>query len=120
MCDVSFWFFSPHVQEIFEILRTAVESNSGVVTHHLHIIDAVGARISRAGLDEALKSPLVSRYIDNLKHADDPAVEPGTPGEQCDIGGALELELDATGFRWRLYNKKQQAAKKKQKVTQKF
>ena len=44
----------------------------GSVTHDLHIIDAVGARLSPDQLRTVVESPLVTRYIDDLAITDEP------------------------------------------------
>ena len=83
-------------------LRALVETQGGSVTHDLHIIDAVGAMLTPAQLDEVLKSPLVTRHISDLA-ASPPDEEPDTA---CEVGGALELDFKHTGIRWTLYNKR--------------
>ena len=79
-----------------------VETHGGTISHDLHIINAVGALLTRAQLDEILKSPLIIRHIDDLL-----ASEP--PDEQlkdsCDVGGALEIDYNTEGIRWTLHNK---------------
>ena len=94
-----------------QTMRELVESNDGVITHDLPIINAVGALISREGLEKALESPLVERYLDDLSIADQPDTPPDMAEASCEVGGALELEIDRSHIVWRLYNKKQQPAK---------
>ena len=36
------------------------------ITHDLHIINAVGAKLSQSQLEQVLESPLVERFIDDL------------------------------------------------------
>ncbi|MEH6590775.1 MAG: S8 family peptidase [Halioglobus sp.] len=91
-------------------MRNLVLQNGGHITHYLPIINGVGALLSQPALDEILKSPLVERYLDDLSIADRPKSEPSEPDAQCDVGGALELELVKNGLNWRLYNKQEQAA----------
>ena len=79
-----------------------VETHGGTISHDLHIINAVGALLTQAQLDEVLKSPLIIRHIDDLS-ASEPPDEP--PSSGCDVGGALELDYNAEGIRWTLYNK---------------
>ncbi|GAB3281546.1 S8 family peptidase [Parahaliea aestuarii] len=81
-------------------LGTLVKQRGGIVTHNLHIINAVGAMVSREQLDGILQSPLVSRHIDDLSLTPDEE-----PPEQCNVGGALELEISPAALRWQLYNK---------------
>ena len=86
-------------------LRSLVERNGGSITHDLHIIDAVGASLTQAQLDKVLTSPLVTRHIDDLlvsEHEDPPS---GQDQQACDVGGALELQIDAAAVHWPLYNK---------------
>ncbi|MFV0276120.1 MAG: S8 family peptidase [Parahaliea sp.] len=82
-------------------LAELVRCNGGTVTHELHIINAVGALVSREQLTRIAESPLVSRYIDDLSFA--PA-EPAAD-TSCNVGGALELEIGPYSLQWRLYNK---------------
>jgi len=81
-------------------LQALVEINGGSVTHSLHIINAVGAMVTREQLDRILESPLVSRHLDDLSTSG-----PEEPEKACDVGGALELDLGNSKFSWRLYNK---------------
>lgn len=81
-------------------LARLVELKGGEVTHNLHIIDAVGALATREQLDAILQSPLVSRHIDDLS-----LTPPEPEQDACNVGGALELEIDDSELRWRLYNK---------------
>ena len=86
-------------------LRKLVESNGGTVTHDLHIIDAVGAQLTRLQLDKVLESPIVLRAIDDLSVSGETpdALEADEP--ECNVGGSLELQLDTRGIRWPIYNK---------------
>ncbi|MBN7795127.1 S8 family peptidase [Parahaliea mediterranea] len=81
-------------------LSTLVELKGGTVTHNLHIINAVGALVSRQQLEAIVDSPLVSRHIDDLSLTPPPPVQ-----EACNVGGALELDFDKDALHWRLYNK---------------
>lgn len=47
-------------------LSALVEEEGGTVTHDLSIINAVGAKLDRKQLQEILKSPLVTRHLDDL------------------------------------------------------
>lgn len=101
---------SPEPLEVFlqggnaQELRALVEASGGTVTHDLHIIDAVGARLSAAQLEQVIQSPLVGRYFDDLA-----ITGPPEDGEQakdsCDVDGSLELDFSPAGISWRLYNK---------------
>ncbi|RLA48988.1 MAG: alkaline serine protease [Gammaproteobacteria bacterium] len=83
-------------------LTQLVETQGGTITHDLHIINAVGALLTQAQLDKVLKSPLVTRHIDDLSVSE----APDEPDEStCEVGGALELDYDTRGLRWTLYNK---------------
>jgi serine protease AprX len=94
-------------------MRDLVVQNGGSVTHYLPIINAVGALLPKPALDEILKSPLVDRYLDDLSIAEGPESESPEPVAQCDVGGALELDLVKNGLNWRLYNKQDKAAELK-------
>ncbi len=85
-------------------LQLLVENNGGTVTHSLHIINAVGAVVTRPQLDTILKSPLVTRYLDDLSTTGAPKESPEEEAENCDIGGALDLELGESRFSWALFN----------------
>lgn len=88
--------------ESSEQLAALVQQRGGIVTHNLHIINAVGAVLTREQLDGVLLSPLVTRHIDDLALTpteDEP--------ELCNVGGALELEISPNALRWQLYNKGQ-------------
>ncbi|MEM9255549.1 MAG: S8 family peptidase [Pseudomonadota bacterium] len=85
-------------------LAELVDRAGGTVTHHLPIIQAVGARMTTAQLDEVLQSPVVTRHIDDLG-SEDPA--PEEEEEACRVRGHLELsELDSQVLRWTLHNKR--------------
>ncbi|TXS91291.1 S8 family peptidase [Parahaliea maris] len=86
--------------ESSEQLAALVRQRGGIVTHDLHIINAIGAVLTRDQLDGVLLSPLVTRHIDDLALA--PAEE---EPELCNVGGALELEISSNALRWQLYNK---------------
>ncbi|WP_241505885.1 S8 family peptidase [Parahaliea mediterranea] len=81
-------------------LSALVKQRGGIVTHELHIINAVGARVTRQQLDGILQSPLVSRHIDDLSIRPEEETE-----EQCNVGAGLELEIGPDALRWPLYNK---------------
>lgn len=88
-----------------------INANGGTVTHHLPIIDAVGANISRENLETVIKSPLVDRYLDDLSVSTGPIEKPQTEDDSCDVGGALELEISNANISWRLYNIEPEIAK---------
>lgn len=86
-------------------LRQLVEGNGGSISHSLHIINAVGGMVTQAQLDKILQSPLVNRHLDDLSTSGPPE-DPDTNTETtCDVGGALELEIESSKLSWRLYNK---------------
>jgi serine protease AprX len=88
-------------------LRILVENHGGTITHDLPIINAVGALLTPTQLEDVLESPLVERHIDDLSVEEAP-----NEGHQksCDVGGALELDIDSSGIQWTLYNKKSEPA----------
>lgn len=88
-----------------------ITKNGGTVTHHLPIIDAVGAMISRSGLDTVVKSPLVDRYLDDLSLSGEPDKTLPSKKETCNVGSALELDIERDAIRWKLYNIKPEIAK---------
>jgi serine protease AprX len=81
-----------------------VEEAGGAVTHDLHVINAVGAKLRREQLDEVLKSPLVTRHLDDLSDTKRPEEEPGKE-DDCKVRGHIELDFTAQGIKWPLYNK---------------
>jgi serine protease AprX len=91
-------------KEEFTALISLVENAGGSVTHELHIINAVGARLSKTQLKEVLKSPLVVRHIDDLSDTARPDKEPEK--ESCRVRGHIELDFTPQGIRWPLYNKR--------------
>lgn len=89
-------------------MHTLVKENGGLITHDLHIINAVGAMVTRRQLDKILESPQVSRFLDDLSTAG----EPEDPEEDnCDVGGAVELKLENSSFTWPLFNKKDESVR---------
>lgn len=92
-------------------IRQLVERNGGTITHDLHIINAVGALLTRAQLDAVLKSPLVSRHIDDLSVSELPEEKPEKNAKNCDVTGHLELTFSSSAIRWKLYNKRPEPAK---------
>tara|TARA_R110002110_G_scaffold415765_2_gene655239 strand:+ start:100411 stop:102399 length:1989 start_codon:yes stop_codon:yes gene_type:complete len=90
-------------------LSELVEQQGGQVSHSLHLINAVGAILTRAQLDEALKSELVTRHIDDLAIDAIPDETPETSSD-CEIGAGLELRFTEKKAQWRLFNKSDQSA----------
>lgn len=91
-------------------LAELVEQAGGTVTHHLHIIDAVGAKVTGAQLAQVVDSPAVTRFMDDLADSE----VPGEPEEEekppCRVRGSIELDFQPDGFSWRLYNKHDETA----------
>jgi len=83
-----------------------VETIGGRVTHNLHIIDAVGARMTREQLDAILRSDAVAKYMDDLAEYSPPEEKP----EPCRVRGHIELIMEPTRIVWRLYNKQDSPA----------
>jgi hypothetical protein len=86
-------------------LKSLVEERGGSVSHVLHIIDAVGANVTRAQLDTLITSPLVHRYIDDLALGDPVEEKPESGDESCHIAGSLELDIAGPDIEWRLYKR---------------
>lgn len=89
-------------------ISALVVSAGGIVTHDLHLINAVGAKVSRKQLDEVLQSPLVTRYIDDLSDTNRPDEKPEE--EDCKVRGHIELDMSPQHIRWPLYNKRTTSA----------
>ena len=85
-------------------LSALVQEEGGTVTHDLPIINAVGAKLDRKQLQEILKSPLVTRHLDDLSSVEEP-IETPQEIETCKIRGHIELDFITSGIQWRLYNK---------------
>jgi serine protease AprX len=88
-------------------MRQLVEQHGGIVTHDLHIINAVGALISRQDLNKVLQSPLVVRHLDDLSRNDQLNPEPDPLDGECNVGGSLDLGWHADQLSWKLYNKRE-------------
>ncbi|MEP1594611.1 MAG: S8 family serine peptidase, partial [Halieaceae bacterium] len=86
-------------------LAKLVHTAGGTVTHKLHIINAVGATITREQLDSVITSPLVQRHIDDLANTGSAPDEPEDSAEACTVAGALDLEMGPDGINWRLYKR---------------
>jgi serine protease AprX len=86
-------------------LQALVKAQGGRVTHDLHLIDAVGAELTREQLELVLQSPQVGRFFDDLSVAGEPPEEPVDSDESCDIGGSLELHIQGSSVSWTLFNK---------------
>lgn len=85
-------------------IASLVNRVGGTVTHDLHLIDAVGAKLNRQQLRKVLKSPLVERHIDDLSDTKPPGDTPEEK-EACRVRGHIELEITSSGIVWPLYNK---------------
>jgi len=86
-------------------LAALVREAGGDVTHELSIINAVGARLSRAQLDSVSASPLVHRHIDDLDVEPDES-RPDSETRSCEVGAALQLRVDSGDVLWPLFNKR--------------
>lgn len=87
-------------------LAELVTKAGGRVTHSLHIIDAVGAKLTEEQFGEVIESPHVARFIDDLADSE----IPGAPTEEedappCRVRGHIELDFIPKGISWKLYNK---------------
>lgn len=83
-----------------------VETHGGSVTHNLHIIDAVGARVTSEQLETIVKSDAVARYLDDLSEYSPPEEDQ----DPCRVRGHIELIMEPTRIVWRLYNKQDSPA----------
>lgn len=86
-------------------IASLVDRVGGVVTHDLHLINAVGAKLNQKQLREVLKSPLILRHIDDLSDTERPEDHPEEQ-KNCRVRGHIELEMMPGGIVWPLYNKK--------------
>lgn len=86
-------------------LASLVEDVGGVLTHDLHIINAIGAKLTPEQLEIVLESPIISRHIDDLSSTERPEDDEEIE-EACKVRGHIELEFTSQGIRWPLYNKR--------------
>ncbi|MEZ5572058.1 MAG: S8 family peptidase [Halioglobus sp.] len=89
-------------------LASLVEHAGGRVTHDLHIINSVGARLSPEQFKKVLDSPLITRHLDDLADSSkllEPLVEQG-----CKVRGHIEIQVVPEGLVWPLYNKREPTA----------
>ena len=86
-------------------LEALVTSQGGSTTHILPIINSVGAIVSAQQLSSIMDSPVVIRVIDDLSTGNEPEESIQEQQVSCEVGGALELIMDDTGFSWTIYNK---------------
>lgn len=94
-----------------ERLTVLVQKAGGEVTHDLHIINAVGAKMTQAQLDQVLESGLITRLIDDLADPSAREKKPDEDEDKCKVRGHIELDFNAQGVRWNLYNKKPEPAR---------
>ena len=80
-----------------------VAAEGGELTHSLHIINAVGAVVSRQQLNDILATNKVTRHIDDLSLSEEPTDD--EEESACKVGGALDLDYEGKGIAWRLFNK---------------
>ncbi len=86
-------------------MTTLVENAGGTITHDLHIINAVGAKLTQSQLEQVLESPLVARFIDDLTLPES-IEEEAEDNEACKVRGHIELSLSPQVIHWTLYNKR--------------
>ncbi|GHD38038.1 hypothetical protein GCM10007053_28000 [Halioglobus pacificus] len=87
--------------ESAETMATLAEQAGGTLTHHLPIIDAVGARLTPAQFDTIRNDPRIARYIDDLALE----IPPEATTDDCPLGGALEVVRQGDTATWSLFNK---------------
>lgn len=95
----------PSSVEIIEV----VEEVGGTVTHDLHLIGAIGAKLTQAQLDAVLKSAVVTRHIDDLSDTKRPE-EDSQEEAGCKVRGHIELGITPQAINWPLYNKRDTSA----------
>ncbi len=84
-------------------IEAAVVQQRGVITHHLPIISALGARLSRAQLEAIQAADLeITRVIDDLAWEPEPEIP---QADECQFAGAIELQWDGSSATWALFNK---------------
>lgn len=93
----------------FDAVKRLVQREGGEITHELHIIDAVGAKLSRGQLDKVMASAEVYRHIDDLDLPEEPESEDDEA--DCRVRGHIELDIGPAAVQWRLYNKRDEPAR---------
>jgi hypothetical protein len=84
-------------------LRQLVEGVGGTVTHDLPIIQALGAAVTTAQLEQIRSSPMILRLIDDLSmDMSEPLPPPDTA--RCTLGGALEARVSDSVLEWDIHN----------------
>tara|TARA_R110000823_G_scaffold295738_4_gene415619 strand:- start:696 stop:2732 length:2037 start_codon:yes stop_codon:yes gene_type:complete len=84
----------------------AVEEHGGDISHHLPIINAIGARMTRQQLDAVLLTGAVHQHMDDLGEQDPPEEDDA----ECRVRGQIEISLRDGQITWPLYNKKPKPA----------
>lgn len=90
-------------------MTALVEKSGGTVTHDLHIINAVGAKLTEKQLEAVMASPLATRFIDDLSLPESIEDE-AEDQEACKVRGHIELEISPGAISWALYNKRPEPA----------
>lgn len=86
-----------------DVMAKSVRNHGATITHHLPIINALGARMSAVQLS-AIKedTPGIQRVIDDLAWEPEPEAPDLGP---CPLKAAIELSWDANTASWQLFNK---------------
>ncbi len=81
-----------------EALSELIESSGGQVTHQLPIISGVGGIIDASLINHLATEPGIDKLTDDHNPID------SKPERDCPLAGALDIERQDWGFRWRLHN----------------
>ncbi|WP_439107883.1 S8 family peptidase [Congregibacter sp.] len=86
-----------------DVISESLRAHGATITHHLPIINAVGAQMSAAQLAAVKENtPGIKRIIDNLAWTPEPEA-PDT--SQCSLRSSIELHWSDSRASWRLFNK---------------
>lgn len=81
-----------------DALSELIESSGGQVTHRLPIISGVGGVIDASLIEHLASEPGVDKLTDDHNPIN------SKPERDCPLAGALDVERQDWGFKWRLHN----------------
>lgn len=88
-------------------LTALVKTLGGDITHDLHLINAIGVKMTPAQLQQALRSDHVEFYIDDLAVSGEPPEDDEEETDApCRVRGHIELTIDDNGVDWPVFNKR--------------
>lgn len=79
-------------------LRAVLTDHGGTITHELPIIHGIGGIVSAGQLDSLEGADGVERLVEDFNPPEEPEIR------DCPVAGNLDIEVDGSTVRWRLYN----------------